>query len=46
MTTAGKASKSDTKSDRARRASFNARHAKNIAKGRLSGAFWSKRELW
>jgi len=46
MTTAGKASKSDTKSDKARRASFNARHARNIAKGRLSGAFWSKKELW
>jgi hypothetical protein len=46
MTTAGKAGKSDSASDKARRASFNARHAKNIARGRLSGAFWSKKELW
>jgi len=31
---------------RARRESFKARHAKNIAKGKLSAAFWSDREKW
>lgn len=28
------------------RKSFKARHAKNIAKGKLSAAFWADRELW
>lgn len=31
---------------RARRESFKARHAKNIAKGKLSAAFWADREKW
>jgi len=46
MTTAGKPKKSDTKQDKARRASFKARHGANIAKGKLSGAYWSSKELW
>jgi len=29
-----------------RRASFKARHAKNIAKGKMSAAFWSDRVKW
>jgi len=29
-----------------RRASFKARHAKNIAKGKMSPAFWSDRVKW
>ena len=29
-----------------KRASFKARHAKNIAKGKMSAAFWSDREKW
>jgi hypothetical protein len=33
-------------SDKARRASFKARHAKNIAKGKMSAAFWANREKW
>jgi hypothetical protein len=46
MTTAGKPSKSEPASDKARRASFKARHAKNIAKGKLSSAYWADKELW
>ena len=29
-----------------RRASFKARHAKNIAKGKMSAAYWAAREKW
>jgi len=28
------------------RKSFKARHAKNIAKGKLSAAYWADKELW
>jgi hypothetical protein len=28
------------------RASFKARHGKNIAKGKMSAAFWASKELW
>jgi predicted ATP-dependent Lon-type protease len=42
----GKSSKSDSKADRARRASFKARHAKNIAKGKMSAAYWSDKVKW
>jgi hypothetical protein len=31
---------------RKRRESFKARHAKNIAKGKLSAAWWANREKW
>ncbi len=31
---------------KARRASFKARHAKNIAKGKMSAAYWASREKW
>jgi hypothetical protein len=31
---------------KARRASFKARHAKNIAKGKMSAAFWADRSKW
>lgn len=46
MTTAGKPSKSDTTSDKARRASFKARHRTGIQKGKLSGSYWSNRLFW
>lgn len=46
MTTAGKPTKGESTSDKARRASFKARHAKNIARGKLSGSWWSAKELW
>jgi len=31
---------------RMRRKSFKARHAKNIAKGKMSAAFWSSKVKW
>lgn len=31
---------------RKRRESFKARHAKNIAKGKMSAAFWANKEKW
>ena len=36
----------ESEADKARRKSFKARHAKNIAKGKMSAAFWSAREKW
>jgi len=38
--------KGESDSDRKRRESFNARHAKNIAKGKMSAAFWAKKSKW
>jgi len=38
--------KNESKSDAARRASFKARHAKNIAKGKMSAAYWADKEKW
>ena len=32
--------------DKARQRSFKARHAKNIAKGKMSAAYWADREKW
>lgn len=40
------AKKGESETDKARRKSFKARHAKNIAKGKMSAAFWSNREKW
>ncbi len=39
-------SKGESKADAARRASFKARHAKGIAKGKLSGSYWSNKVKW
>jgi len=39
-------SKGESDADKARRASFKARHAKNIAKGKMSPAYWSDKEKW
>lgn len=36
----------ESKADKARRESFKARHAENIAKGKMSAAFWSDRVKW
>jgi hypothetical protein len=36
----------ESESNRKRRESFKARHASNIAKGKLSAAYWSNREKW
>ena len=43
VTTAGK--KKDAKS-KARRKSFKARHRKNIAKGKMSAAYWANKVKW
>jgi hypothetical protein len=40
------AQKGESAADKARRASFKARHASNIAKGKMSAAFWSDRVKW
>jgi len=40
------AKEGESKADKARRESFKARHAKNIAKGKLSAARWSSTEKW
>jgi len=40
------ASKGESESNKKRRASFKARHAKNIAKGKMSAAWWSDRIKW
>ena len=41
---AGKNPKSD--SEKARRKSFKARHAKNISKGKMSAAYWADKVKW
>jgi hypothetical protein len=38
--------KGESQADRNRRKSFKARHAKNIAKGRMSAAYWADKEKW
>jgi len=38
--------KGESAADKARRASFKARHADNIAKGKLSAAFWADKTKW
>jgi hypothetical protein len=36
----------ESDADKARRKSFKARHAKNIAKGKMSAAWWSSTVKW
>jgi hypothetical protein len=36
----------ESKADKARRESFKARHAANIAKGKMSAAFWADKVKW
>ena len=38
--------KNESAADKARRASFKARHAGDIAKGKLSAAFWADKVKW
>jgi hypothetical protein len=40
------AKKGESEADKKRRAAFMARHAKNIAKGKMSAAFWAAKEKW
>jgi hypothetical protein len=35
-----------TAAEKARRKSFKARHAKNIAKGKMSAAYWADKSKW
>ena len=44
--TAGKAKKGDSARMKAKRKSFKARHGKNIAKGKMSAAFWADKVKW
>jgi hypothetical protein len=36
----------ESKADKARRESFKARHAENIAKGKMSAAWWAAKVKW
>jgi hypothetical protein len=38
--------KGESEADKAKRKSFRARHAKNIAKGKTSAAYWSAKVKW
>jgi len=42
----GAGAKPKTEKQKARRASFKARHAKNIARGKMSAAYWANKEKW
>jgi len=44
--TGSPAQKGESAAEKARRASFQARHAKNIAKGKMSAAFWANKVKW
>ena len=38
--------KGESAADKAKRASFKKRHAKNIAKGKTSAAYWANKVKW
>lgn len=38
--------KGESEADKKRRAAFKARHAKSIAKGKMSAGYWAAREKW
>jgi len=44
--TAGKPKAGESASMKKKRASFKARHGKNIAKGKMSAAYWADRVKW
>jgi|TARA_B110000977_G_C10809573_1_gene389734 hypothetical protein len=44
--TAGKPKKGESDKMKKKRASFKARHGKNIKKGKLSAAYWADRTKW
>tara|TARA_R100001198_G_C5135261_1_gene151599 strand:- start:179 stop:472 length:294 start_codon:yes stop_codon:yes gene_type:complete len=44
--TAGKPKKGESDKMRKKRKSFKARHARNIAKGKMSAAYWANRVKW
>lgn len=44
--TAGKPKSGESERMKRKRKSFKSRHAKNIAKGRMSAAFWADKVKW
>jgi hypothetical protein len=44
--TAGKPKAGESDKMKAKRKSFKARHGKNIAKGKMSAAYWANRAKW
>tara|TARA_R110002020_G_C15777042_1_gene728772 strand:- start:238 stop:528 length:291 start_codon:yes stop_codon:yes gene_type:complete len=44
--TAGKPKQGESAKQKARRKSFKARHGKNIAKGKMSAAYWADKVKW
>ena len=44
--TAGKPKAGEAEKMKKKRASFKARHAKNISKGKMSAAYWANRAKW
>ena len=44
--TAGKPKKGESEKMKKKRASFKARHRKNIAKGKMSAAYWANKVKW
>ena len=44
--TAGKPKEGESERMKKKRSSFKARHAKNIAKGKMSAAYWANKEKW
>ena len=44
--TAGKPKKGESAKMKAKRKSFKSRHGKNIAKGKMSAAYWANKEKW
>ena len=44
--TAGKPKAGESKRMKMKRKSFKARHAKNIAKGKMSAAYWANKSKW
>ena len=44
--TAGKPNKGESAKQKNRRKSFKARHGKNIAKGKMSAAYWADKVKW
>ena len=44
--TAGKPRKGESQAMKRKRASFKARHRKNIARGKMSAAYWANKVKW
>jgi hypothetical protein len=44
--TAGAPKKGESKGMKEKRAAFKARHAKNIARGKMSAAYWADKVKW